>query len=84
MMPPTFLKSELGAACENYSVEDDYLKGILKHVKAIEKNPKDYLDGCNLLDETDIKVFKQKIKILREHIEKTLTTPMKKRGRPSW
>jgi hypothetical protein len=56
----------------------------LKHVKEIEKDPKEYLDGWNLLDETDIKAFKQKIKILREHIEKTLTTPIKKRGRTRW
>ena len=57
------LKSELGAACGNYSTEDDYLKGILEHVNQIEEDPKDYLDSWNLLDEIDINVFKRKISI---------------------
>ncbi|RPJ03870.1 MAG: hypothetical protein EHM36_11640 [Deltaproteobacteria bacterium] len=78
------LKSELGAACSNYRTEDEYLNGILQHVKRIEKRPQDYLDERNLLDETDIKVFKQKIKTLREHIDKTLATPIGKRGKRRW
>jgi len=74
------LKSELGAACGKYRTEDEYLKGILKDVRAIEKDPRGYLDDWNLLEETDIRPFKKKVKILREHIEKTIGTPLKERG----
>jgi hypothetical protein len=33
-------------------------------VRAIERDPSEYLDCWNLLDETDIRVFKRKVKIL--------------------
>jgi hypothetical protein len=78
------LKSEAGAACEQYRTEDGYLKGILKDVRAIEKDPRGYLDYWNLLEETDIRVFKRKLKVLREHIERTIATPLKERGEPEW
>ncbi len=64
--------------------EDEYLKGILKDVRAIEKDPRGYLDYWNLLEETDIRVFKRKSKVLREHIERTIATPLKERGGPEW
>ena len=78
------LKSELGAACSEYRTEDDYLKGILEDVQEIEKNPREYLDEWNLLDQTNIQAFKRKITILREHIEKTIATPLTERGAPEW
>jgi len=78
------LKSELGAACGKYRTEDEYLKGILKDVRAIEKDPRGYLDYWNLLEETDIRVFKRKLKVLRDHIERTIATPLKERGEPEW
>ena len=74
------LKSELGAACSRFKTEDDYLKGILKHVKGIEKNPKAYLNDWNLLDDTDIKIFKKRLQSIRGQIEETLKTPVEKRG----
>ena len=76
------LKSEIGAACSQYNGEDAYLQGILSDVKEIEKDPEDYLDWWNLLEQTDIKVFKRKIGVLRQHIEKTIKTPVAKRGEP--
>jgi hypothetical protein len=76
------LKSELGAACSDYRTEDDYLKGILEDVKEIEEDPREYLDGWNRLDQTDIQAFKTKITILRAHIEKTIATPLTERGKP--
>ena len=78
------LKAELGAACTSFRTEDEYLSGILKHVREIEKDPEEYLDWWNLLDRVDIKVFKRKIRGLREHIQKTINTPLKDRGKPRW
>ena len=76
------LKSELGAACSQYRDEDAYLQGILADVKEIAEDPEDYLDWWNLLDHTDIAVFRKKIRVLREHIEKTINTPIAERGEP--
>lgn len=76
------LKTEIGAACMYYSSEDEYLQGILASVKEIEQDPEDYLDGWDLLDEIDITHFRKKIRLLREHIEKTIETPITERGEP--
>ncbi len=78
------LKSELGAACSEFKTEDEYLQGILGRVKEIEQDPEGYLDWWNLLDQTDINVFKKKIQMLRKHIHKTIETPLKDRGKPRW
>lgn len=78
------LSTEIGAACIKFKTEDEYLLGIIEHVKDIEKDPEDYLDFWNLLDNTDIGEFKRKIKALRVHIEKTIDTPFKRRGKPMW
>jgi len=79
-----FLKSELGAACSDFHKEDDYLIGILTYIKEIEAAPIDYLDSWNIAEQTDIRKFKQKIKALRNHIEKSIATPLEKRGTPEW
>ena len=78
------LKTELGAMCSRYLSEDDYLGGILEHVSEIEDDPRDYLDWWNLHEQTNLRTFKQKLKELREHIEKTRATPLKERGEPPW
>ena len=70
------LESELGAACSLYRDEDAYLRGILADVKEIEEDPEGYLDWWNLLEQIDIDVFRQKIRVLREHIEKAIATPI--------
>ena len=62
------LRSELGAACMHFDDEDAY-------VKEIEEDPEDYLDDWNLLEETDLTRFRQKIQVLRQHVEKTIATP---------
>lgn len=78
------LKSEIGAACSQYRDEDAYLTGILCDVREIEDDPEDYLDWWNLLEQTDLAVFKKRIQALREHIEKTLKTPIENRGKPAF
>lgn len=78
------LKSEIGAACSQYSDEEAYLAGILADVKEIEEDPEDYLDWWNLLDETDLDEFLAKIRTLRMHIEKTMKTPIAERGEPEF
>jgi hypothetical protein len=74
------LKSEIGAACSQFEEENEYLKGILKFIIDIEKEPEDYLESLSLLDELDISIFKSAIKRLREHIENTIRIPFEERG----
>ncbi|AKJ65194.1 hypothetical protein [Kiritimatiella glycovorans] len=76
------LSSELGAACSQYRSEDAYLEGILLDVKEIEEDPEDYLDWWNMIEEVDVQPLREKLRILREHIEKTIRTPIEERGEP--
>ena len=78
------LSSELGAACSQYRYEDAYLQGILSDVKEIEEDPEDYLDLWNMIEEVDMQPFLQKLRVLREHIEKTIKTPIAERGEPEF
>ena len=75
-----FLKTDFGAAASKYSNEDDYLKGILKFVLSIKRNPMDYLESWNLEDEIDVHFFKQGINELLGHIKLTINTPFSERG----
>ena len=76
------LKSELGAACSGYGTEDEYLKDILEKMQQIQGDPREYLDWWKLLEQSNIIVFARKIKALKTHIEKTIATPLKNRGKP--
>jgi len=57
--------------------------GILTDVKEIEEDSEAYLDWWNLLEQADIGEFKNKIRVLREHIERTIGTPIAERGEPA-
>jgi len=74
------LKSELGALCSRHETEDECLRGMLQRVRSIEKHAKEYLESWNLIDEINIRIFRQHVKKLREFIEKVLATPIKERG----
>ena len=39
-----YLKSDLGVRSKDYKDEDAYLKGILKFVRKIRRNPEEYID----------------------------------------
>ena len=78
------LKTEFGAACSAFKTENEYLTGMLEYVTEIEQDPESYLDYWNLSDHTDMQAFKQKIVVLREYIQKTIATPIKKRGKTAW
>lgn len=75
------LRAELGAACSRYRNEDDYLRGILAHVRRIEKAPQNYIDEWNLPEDEEL-AFAPNVRTLRWHIEKTLAVPIADRGTP--
>ena len=75
-----YLKCDLGVRSKNYKDEDAYLDGILKFVRKIKRDPEDYIDYWNLWNELDLKVFKNGLEGLQQHILKTLDTPLDQRG----
>ncbi len=75
-----YLKCDLGVRSKNYKNEDAYLKGILKFVRKIKRDPEDYLDYWNLWDELDMTAFIKGLKGLEKHILKTIETPFDQRG----
>ena len=77
------LRAELGAACSHYQNEDEYLLGILAHVRTIQKSPKNYIDEWNLAEDEELD-FIPKVRELRKHIEKTLAVPLAERGKPGF
>lgn len=78
------LRAEFGAACSRFRSEDQYLQGMLAMVRTIEKQPKQYLDQWNMLDDADVTKFCIRIRVLRDHIDKTLSTPITDRGEPEF
>ena len=64
----------MAAKASQYKTEDDYLKAILKYVKEIESDIKQYLDYWDLIDKIKISEFKKNLKILKNHIEITIET----------
>ena len=75
------LRAELGAACSRYQNEDDYLRGILAHVRKIARAPQNYIEEWDLGEDVD---FAARVRALREHIEKTLALPLAERGKPGF
>jgi hypothetical protein len=76
-----YLKAEIGAMCSQFDNENDYLKGVLNFVRKISSDPAGYLDGWNLLDETDLDKFAESVRITECHIENVLSTPLEERGK---
>ncbi len=77
------LRAEIGAACSEFRNEDDYLRAVLAHVRMIEEAPQDYAAEWSLPDDEEAGLG-PKLHELREHIERTLATPMEERGAPEF
>lgn len=77
------LRAELGAACSRYRNEDDYLRGILAHVRRIERVPLNYIEEWDLPEDEELE-FTPRVRALREHIEKILALPLAERGKPGF
>ena len=48
------LKVDLGARCSRYSIEDDWLRGVLKFLQKVVEDPDDYVDYWNLEEEEGV------------------------------
>lgn len=48
------LKTDIGALCQRFSNEDDWLRGVLEFLQEIAEEPDDYLEYWNLEEEEGI------------------------------
>jgi len=78
------LRSEIGAAASECNTEEEFLKGVKKHLQDILSASRDYLDFWNYLDTVDLSWFKKGISAIIAHVEKTLSTPYQDRGEPEF
>ena len=75
-----YLRAEIGAAAGKYPDEDSYLGAIHRFVFEISKNPHEYLDRWNLLDEVDAVEFGTLLAELAREIMGVIETPLDRRG----
>ena len=73
------LQSEIGASASGKMTEEDFLRGIRSHLRAILRSASSYLDGWNYLDTVEIKPFRAGVKSLLAHVDQTLETPFDQR-----
>ena len=44
------LRSEIGASASDYNTEDEFLRGVRRHLRSILRSAREYLDFWNYLD----------------------------------
>jgi hypothetical protein len=74
------LKSEIGASAAGKKTEDDFLCGVVAHLRRILRSPKAYLDDWNCLEEIDVRTFRKDVAELLAYVEKVLSIPYSERG----
>jgi hypothetical protein len=78
------LRSEIGASASDKKTEDDFLRGVVVHLRRIAKSPKSYLDFWDYLEEVDTKAFRKEVAQLLAYVEKVISTPYCDRGDPAF
>lgn len=80
------LKVELGALSGRYKSENEWLRGVSRHLKKIINDPQEYVDYWNLEEEEGIMSdkIKKASKGLLQRIDKVLITPLAERGPSRW
>jgi len=78
------LCSEIGASASDKETEDNFLRGVVTHLRRILRSPRLYLDDWNYLEEIDVKVFRNEVAELLTYVEKVLATPYSQRGEPAF
>jgi hypothetical protein len=78
------LVSEIGASASDKQTEDDFLRGVVAHLRRILRSPKAYLDGWDYLDDVDVRTFRKDVGEILAYVEKVLSTPYSERGEPAF
>ena len=76
------LRAEIGAAATDFKTEDEFLRGVSEFIEDILRDPRDYLDSWNLLEEMEEAAFAERVRRVQDHIAATLKTPHAQRGKP--
>ena len=71
---------EIGAISNCYEDEDSYLKGILKHIRGINKSTDNYIKYWNLEDDITSEQLRAGINNIERHILNTLSIQTGLRG----
>ena len=76
------LKAELGALSGRYKSENEWLRGVSRHLKMIIIDPQEYVDYWNLEEEEGIMSdkIKKASEDLLQRIDKVLMTPLAERN----
>ena len=80
------LKAELGALSGRYKSENEWLRGVSRHLKKIIHDPQEYVDYWNLEEEEGIMSdkIKKASEDLLQRIDKVLMPPLAERGLGRW
>ncbi|MEJ2110483.1 MAG: hypothetical protein P8Z37_11345 [Acidobacteriota bacterium] len=80
------LKAELGALSSRYKSENEWLRGVSKHLKKIISAPQEYVDYWNLEEEEGIMAdrIKKASEDLLQRIDRVLMTSLSERGSSRW
>jgi hypothetical protein len=78
------LRSEIGASATGKKTEDDFLRGVQLHLRAILRSARSYLDDWNYLGDVNVREFRVGVKSVLAHVDKTLATPYVQRGDPEF
>jgi hypothetical protein len=71
---------EIGAISNCYEDEDSYLKGILKHIRGINKSTDNYIKYWNLESDITSEQLRKGINNIERHILNTLSIQTSLRG----
>jgi len=75
------LRSEIGASATGKATEDDFLRVVRGHLRAILRSARGYLDDWNYLDTVNLSDFRRGVQKLLTHVETTLGTSAAQRGK---
>jgi len=75
-----YLKCDIGDRARGSSTEDEYLRDILVFLNDILLEPEEYLESWSLEEEVEAAWFQQRVVVVIIHVNRTLATPIEKRG----
>jgi hypothetical protein len=74
------IRCEIGAMSTKFSNEDAYLRGILRFLRDIVADPEEYLEEWGLDGEVEPAWYRNKVRVVIDHVTKTLATSEDQRG----
>ena len=76
------LKTDIADRSSKHDNEDSFLKGTVSFIKAIRKEPEEYLDYWGHTDDIEQEYFEKKLSELEKYVFEVIDTPLKDRGTP--